>query len=47
MKEVIPVRLDPETIEQLNKIAKRDDLYISQMVRRAVKKYLEADNEKT
>lgn len=38
-------RISDEDINKLNQIAKRDDLYISQLIRRAIKKFLEEYNE--
>jgi predicted transcriptional regulator len=37
----ISLRLDPETKETLTEYAKEQDLSVSQVVRRAIKEYLE------
>ena len=42
--QTVSTKISQEDMDKLEKIAKRDDVYISQLIRRAIKKYLEGVN---
>lgn len=46
MKELTAVRFDAKELERLKEIAKRDDLSVSWLVRRAVKEFLEREGKR-